>query len=136
MLPEVTPLEGVFGLITEMSENYRLAVASSSDIIELEEILSVLGVRHFFEVVVGGDMVEAKKPNPGVYLKALELLDLNAHDCLAFEDSQSGVAAAKAAGLSVVAIPSKLSMNHDFSQADLIVDSFEQFNSTNLACLQ
>ena len=135
LLGELTPLEGVVDLINEMSESYRLAIGSSSDFIELEKILSILALRQFFEVVVGGDMVEQKKPDPGVYLKALSLLNLKPAECVAFEDSESGVAAAHEAGLYVIAVPSKLSLHHDFHKADRLLTSLADVDHALLTSL-
>ena len=73
-------------------------------------------------------MVEHKKPDPGVYLTALGLLKLCPAECVAFEDSESGVRAARDAGLHVIAVPSELSQNHDFSNAHLVIDSLVQVN--------
>lgn len=79
----------------------RIAVASSSRRNEIEAALTDCGVRGFFEVAVGGDEVPATKPDPAVYLRAMELLGLPADECIAVEDSDKGIAAARAAGLRV-----------------------------------
>ena len=55
---------------------------------------------------MSADYVEQGKPDPAVYLLAARMLDVAPHDCLVFEDSPTGVRAARAAGMSVVAIPS------------------------------
>ncbi len=89
-------------LATLASAGIRLAVASSSRRDEIETTLTACGVRKRFEAVVGGDEVPATKPNPAVYLRALELLGLDAEQCVAVEDSDKGIAAARAAGLRVV----------------------------------
>lgn len=60
--------------------------------------------RHFVHVV-GFDLVAAPKPAPDVYLRAAELLGVDPTDCLAFEDSDPGTAAALAAGMTVVQVP-------------------------------
>ena len=78
-----------------------------------------LGLRHYFEVVRTVDTVARPKPQPDVYLGALADLGLStAVGSLAFEDSEPGVRAAKAAGLYVVAVPSELTRHQDLSLAD------------------
>jgi beta-phosphoglucomutase-like phosphatase (HAD superfamily) len=58
-----------------------------------------------FEAVVCGDDVARSKPFPDPYLRAAELLQVPPHDCLVIEDSPTGVAAAEAAGMAVLAVP-------------------------------
>jgi beta-phosphoglucomutase-like phosphatase (HAD superfamily) len=68
--------------------------------------LSELGIAHAFQAVVSADFVESGKPDPCVYLQAAWLLGVRPDECLAFEDSATGVRAARVAGMRVVAIPS------------------------------
>jgi HAD superfamily hydrolase (TIGR01509 family) len=58
-----------------------------------------------FDVIVAGDDVEHAKPHPEPYLRAAAALGVDPADCLAFEDSEPGVASAVAAGARVIAIP-------------------------------
>lgn len=73
--------------------------------------------------VVCASQVDRKKPAPDLYELLLTQLRLPAEACVAFEDSANGVAAAKAAGLFVVATPSRWTRGHDFGGADLVLDS-------------
>jgi len=125
MISGIRLLDGVEETIRKYFGKYRLAVASSSDCVEIEKILNTVSLRSSFEQVVGGDMVSRKKPDPEIYLKTARLLSLTPQQCIAFEDSESGLTAAKDAGMFAVAVPNKLSGHHDFSRADLIVDSID-----------
>jgi HAD superfamily hydrolase (TIGR01509 family) len=58
-----------------------------------------------FDVVVGGDDVSRGKPFPDPYLKAAELLGVEPKDCVAFEDSNTGLRSAEAAGTKAIGIP-------------------------------
>lgn len=60
---------------------------------------------HAFDVVVAGDDVVFGKPHPEPYLKAAELLGVNPEDCIAFEDSLTGLRSAEAAGTIAIGIP-------------------------------
>jgi beta-phosphoglucomutase-like phosphatase (HAD superfamily) len=73
---------------------------------ELTELaLDTIG-REFFDVTVCGDEVDGRnKPEPEPYLKAARLLGVAAEDCVAVEDSPTGVAAAVAAGCTVLVVP-------------------------------
>jgi HAD superfamily hydrolase (TIGR01509 family) len=58
-----------------------------------------------FDVIVGGDDIQRGKPFPDPYLKAAELLGVNPADCVAFEDSDTGLRSAEAAGTKAIGIP-------------------------------
>ncbi len=82
-----------------------VAVASSTHRELVLQNLKVAKVDCYIDAVVGGDEVENSKPAPEIFLKAAQLLNVSAHDCIAFEDSQSGIRAANAAGCSTVMVP-------------------------------
>lgn len=132
MISGIKLLDGVEAAIRKYFGNFRLAVASSSDCVELEKILKTTNIRSRFEQVIGGDLVGRKKPDPEIYLKTASLLGLAPQECVAFEDSESGLAAAKDAGMFVVAVPNRLSKHHDFSRSDLIVDSIDKVDELTL----
>ena len=78
---------------------YTLAVASSSDRVYVQAILEMTGLKEYFSAVACGNDVAAAKPAPDVYLRALELCGAKAEQAIAVEDSDTGISAAKAAGL-------------------------------------
>jgi HAD superfamily hydrolase (TIGR01509 family) len=75
----------------------QLAVVSGAARGEVESVLQTAGLDVFDVVVVATDVTRGK-PAPDIYLRALDLLDVNAADAAAIEDATPGVAAAKAAG--------------------------------------
>ncbi|HBO34848.1 MAG TPA: phosphatase [Anaerolineaceae bacterium] len=74
-----------------------------------------------FKFVLAGDIVSKKKPDPAIYLLAMEKAGVKADECLVVEDSRNGVLAAKAAGMHVVATSNFYTEREDLSDADLIV---------------
>ena len=68
-----------------------------------KEVVDAIGF-DAFDVIVAGDDVRNGKPHPEPYLKAAELLGVNPEDCVAFEDSISGLRSAEAAGTKAVGI--------------------------------
>jgi HAD superfamily hydrolase (TIGR01509 family) len=134
-IPTLRLLPGARVVIERYHGSMRLAVASSSERVELHRILEVNGLDASFELVVGGDMVEHKKPDPEIYLKSSELLGLQPCECVAFEDSEPGVVAAKQAGMYAVAIPNSLSRDHDFDRADRILGRIDEFDKRVLASI-
>lgn len=87
-------------------EKMPMAVASGSSLPVIEAILTEVGIRDYFGPhLYSSDMVLRAKPFPDVFLLAAERLQVKPHDVLVFEDSHHGVAAGKAAGMKVCAVP-------------------------------
>jgi HAD superfamily hydrolase (TIGR01509 family) len=87
--------------------NLYLAVATSSVSASACPFLDRHGLAPFFDVIVTGDEIERGKPHPDIYLRAAEKLGIRADACLVIEDALSGIAAGKAAGMRVAAIPDR-----------------------------
>ena len=104
-------------------EGVKLGLASNSPRRLVTLALATSGLSGAFDTVVTGDDVERHKPAPDIYLLACSHLGVEPTDALALEDSASGVAAAKAAGLACIAVPQYAET--DVSAADRIVDSLE-----------
>jgi HAD superfamily hydrolase (TIGR01509 family) len=75
------------------------------------------------EFVLAGDVVSKKKPDPEIYLLALEESGLSPDQCIVIEDSRNGILAAKAAGLRAVATTNIYTANEDLSDASIVVTS-------------
>ena len=103
-----------------------MAVASNSDRWRLDVVLSSAGLRHLFEVTVAGDEVPEPKPAPDMYLRAAQILGVDPVDCVVIEDSPTGVAAARAAGMTVVAVRRGHFADDRLIDADQIVDSLDE----------
>ncbi len=76
-----------------------------------------------FEFVLAGDIVSKKKPDPEIYLLALEKTGLKPQECIVIEDSRNGVLSAKKAGMRIVATTNIYTENEDLSEADIVVTS-------------
>lgn len=87
------------------NNNYKIAVASSSEKETIRRYLAKIKVLEFFDVIVAGDMVKKGKPNPEIYLKAVELLNVTKEQCIGIEDSNNGILSVYRAGLKSIMIP-------------------------------
>ena len=83
-------------------KSVKIALGSASK--NAPMILEKLHITELFDAVVDGNSVSNAKPDPEVFLKAAELLQLSPEECVVFEDSQAGIDAAKTAGMGTVAI--------------------------------
>jgi HAD superfamily hydrolase (TIGR01509 family) len=83
----------------------RMAVVTSTRNPRAERKLNEAGIRSYFECVVTGDRVERGKPEPDIYLLALELMGVPASEAIAVEDSPNGLRAAVSAGLPTLIVP-------------------------------
>lgn len=101
----------------------RMAIATSARPEQIEVVLRGLNLQHQFNALAGNPGHLKPKPAPDVYLEALRALDARAEESAAFEDSSSGVRAAKAAGLFVFAVPNEFTKHQDFSMADRVQSS-------------
>ena len=81
-----------------------MGVASNAEPENVAFVLDELGLRPYFRVVVDGHQVHHPKPHPDIYLRAAELLETEPANCVVFEDSHSGAAAAVAAGMRVIGL--------------------------------
>lgn len=100
---------GVYSLFEYLKKNhFRIALASSTKEEAVRRQMNALGLIHYFDALVCGDMVKRSKPNPDIYLKACELLSVRPQDCFAVEDSFHGIRAAHDAGMKAVMIPDLL----------------------------
>ncbi|MDD4409467.1 MAG: HAD family phosphatase [Candidatus Pacebacteria bacterium] len=78
-----------------------------------------------FSVIVTADDVPSNKPAPDVYLSAIDRFGLLPNQCLAVEDTETGVMAAKSAGAFCFAIPNEFSKHQNLSKADRVLDSLK-----------
>jgi HAD superfamily hydrolase (TIGR01509 family) len=131
------PLPGVVPLLESLRERgLRTAVASSSGLCRVRELIGALGLAAHFDALACGDEVPHAKPAPDVYLLAARRVGAAPDACVALEDSESGVSAAKSAGMPCIAVPSLLTRSLDFSSADLVVDSLTEVTPEVLMALR
>ena len=113
------------------AQGIRTGVVSST---RSQLILTALDRLHLvsqFDVVICGDMVTRRKPDPEPYLRAAQLLGLAPGDCLVIEDSPAGIRAGKAAGCTVLGYTGS-SIRQDVSAADLTLSDFHLYRQIPL----
>jgi HAD superfamily hydrolase (TIGR01509 family) len=115
---------GVVRLVDEALEaGWALAVASTASDVSVRIILdAVLGTERAGRLAVfAGDVVPVKKPDPSIYVLALDRLGASPHETVVIEDSRNGLLSATGAGLRCVVTPSSFTLTEDFAEAALVV---------------
>lgn len=121
---QVEARPGAAELVKRLRGRVPLGLASNSPRFLVDAALRGGGFSDAFDAVVSSDDVAHHKPAPDLYLLACERLGVAPADALALEDTTSGIAAAKAAGMACFAVPQFAET--DVTAADRVVDSLEE----------
>jgi len=123
---------GVERLLREAMQNHiKLGIATTTtpdNVLALIEHTLGPEAIDWFDVIAAGDVVPAKKPAPDIYFYAMQQMNVNPEQCLAFEDSENGLRSARDAGLQTVITTNDYTKDHSFSDAILVVDQFGEAN--------
>lgn len=107
--PHLKLIDGLPAFLEQAQQlGIPMALATSAAAPNIDFVLDGLGIRSYFTAWVGGDEVEFGKPHPETFLKAAERLSFDPAQCLVFEDTLSGIAAAQQAGMQAIAITTTL----------------------------
>ena len=111
-----------------------MAIATSSYREEIMPTINALGIDEYVDVIVGREDVEAVKPDPELYLTAVQRLNYSPAHCLAIEDSANGATGAMNAGLDVIINTNEMTEAQDFSAITFVGKdlSFEQIKIVSL----
>ncbi|MBC8379142.1 MAG: HAD family phosphatase [Planctomycetes bacterium] len=115
--PVMTEVPGLIALLKAFRENgIPCGVASNSPRMNVDFVLDALEIRPYFSTVINRDMVSVGKPNPEVLTKTATEMGMVPQDCLLFDDSSSGFAAARNAEMPYIAIstePEEIPLAYD-----------------------
>ena len=113
LLPQLEPVVEVLEHIEAMHRRIPFAVVSGSNRESVVNSLSVLGLLDKFDLIVGSEDYARGKPAPDPFLMAAERLAIDPRNCLVFEDTDLGIQAATAAGMTTVKVPSPLERKNE-----------------------
>ncbi|WP_377122602.1 hexitol phosphatase HxpB [Pseudoalteromonas fenneropenaei] len=120
-------VEATLKLLT--AQKVKIGLATNAPAVVMNAVLDSLQIRHFFHAVTSADEVTKGKPAPDVYHFTLQKLQADSRTTIAFEDSITGLRAAKAAALTAIAVPPADVDTHRYREvADYTLDSLQQFN--------
>lgn len=119
---KMTPDEVLPGVLTFLKtlrdQGIKISLGSASK--NAKTILHQVGIENLFDAVADGTNVSKAKPDPEVFLKGAELLNLSPADCVVFEDARAGIEAAHRAGMKCVGIGDSVTLR----EADTVVGGF------------
>jgi len=102
LIAQVEPINAVVGIARENFGKIPLAVASGGTKRSIEQVLGHLGIRDLFQTIVTSEDVAHQKPAPDIFLEAARRLGVPPQHCRAYEDTELGMQAIRAAGMEAV----------------------------------
>jgi beta-phosphoglucomutase len=116
-------LPGIVELLKKLkTNNIKIALASASE--NAPTIIESLKLGSYFDTIVDVRKIKKGKPDPEIFLKAAELLEVSIGACIGIEDAQAGVEAIKRANMFAVGVGSKVALQ----RADYIVETTKELN--------
>ncbi len=115
---------GVVEILTYLRNNgKKIALATSTRQAVVESELKAAGIIEFFDTIICGDMVKKSKPEPDIYLKACEELDIPPESAYAIEDSYNGIRSAYRGGLMPIMVPDMVEPDEEMQQLSIQIIS-------------
>lgn len=115
-------------MLTLYNKGYPMALASSNNKKAVNAIVKKFSLDKYLKFFISGEEVIKGKPDPEIFLTVAEKMKIEPSDCLVIEDAKNGVRAAKAAGMKCIGFQNNNSNTQDLSEADLIVNSFNELD--------
>lgn len=132
---DVEPVSGLIGFLDELQRReIKAAVGTSAPVENLNFIMDSLNLRHYFDAFLHSADVSEGKPNPEIYLKAADRLEIEPKFCVVFEDSVAGVKAGLNAGMKVVGVATTHTPD-EFNGAHLVIEDFKELTMEQLFSL-
>jgi len=133
--PHLIAIKGLENFLSELKSNgVKMAMATSATLEDIDFILNKIPIRDDFDEIVNSAMVSKSKPNPDIFLKAAEKLNMPPERCIVFEDSLAGIKAGNSAGMKVVGITTGHPA-HKLQPVDLVINDYADLTPQKLAGL-
>lgn len=128
---------GILRIMREINQlDLKLGICTTSAVKTATLISEKLLTGVAFDFIIAGDMVKKKKPDPEIYLLAMEKLGLKPDECVVIEDSEIGTKAAKQAGCYVLCTINDYTKDEDLSNADIIINNLGDENAEKALILK
>lgn len=128
-IPEIELVDNFMEFMLMLYEKgYKMALASSNNRKAVDAVVERFNLDKYFNFIISGEDVSKGKPDPEIFLTAANNMKVEPKERLVIEDATNGVMAAKAAGMKCIGLKNPNSGKQDLSQADLVVENFNQLN--------
>lgn len=128
LLDEANFIAPAVDLAHRIKDEILLALNTSAELKNTQTLLKRWHMEELFSVLTTAEDTKKRKPDPESYLLTAQKLGVDVSECIAIEDSEIGLRAAKTAGMKCIVIPNEYTKDQDFSQADLIVNSADEID--------
>jgi beta-phosphoglucomutase len=124
--PYIKPVPGLLELLEKLrSLSIPMAIATSGIQVNIDFLFEHIPIRSYFDVIVNSAHITRGKPDPEIYIKTAQLLNIPPSECLVFEDAVVGINSAKAAGMKVVGVLTTHTAG-ELSGADVLIKDFTE----------
>lgn len=128
----ITPVSGLIHFLEDLKiNNVQLGVATSALSDNLNFVMQHIPIRHYFSAIVDGSQITKGKPDPEVYLKVAEKLNVPPEYCVAIEDSFSGIRSALNAGMKVIGITTTHS-KEELKETHITIKNFTEISYSEI----
>ena len=129
--PHIVPVPGLLALLQKLKDNnIPLAIATSGIQVNIDFMFDNIPIRQYFDVVVNSSHITKGKPDPEIYIRAAQLLNVDLQNCLVFEDAVVGINSAKAAGMKVIGVLTTHSAE-ELAGADALIKDYTELIEKN-----
>ncbi|MFD2569733.1 HAD family hydrolase [Spirosoma soli] len=125
--PDITPVPGIVDFLKALkAANVLTAVATSAPVENLNFVIEALHLQPYFDALLNESMVSHPKPDPEIYQKAMALLGVAPGESVIFEDSMTGIQAAKASGAYVIGVATTQTPDELRPFVDDVIQNFSE----------
>ena len=137
MKEKIKPNDYLLNLVKKLKDNnIKIAVATSSTKDRAIQLLKLVDFFDKIDILITAEDINLHKPNPEMFLKAAEELEVNPKNCIVIEDAVTGIQAANAANMKSIAFVTSYHTKEEFQDiADLIINDFSEINYKNITHL-
>ncbi|MGN6399577.1 MAG: HAD family hydrolase [Flavisolibacter sp.] len=127
----IVPVAGLLPLLQQLkSDNIPMAIATSGIQVNIDFMFDNIPIRQYFDVIVNSSHISKGKPDPEIYVRTAQLLNVAPENCLVFEDAVVGINSAKAAGMKVIGVLTTHSAA-ELSGADALIKDYTELTEEN-----
>ena len=118
-------IDGVVEVLTELSENYRMGIVTTSRRVDFDLVHNNMDIVPFMDFTLCVEEYPRSKPHPDPYLAGMKKFNATKDECIIVEDSQRGLSSAVNAGIECVIVDNGFTRTHDFSKASYKIKSIK-----------